>query len=327
MFSDMPVVALALSDGVSLFELGAPCAVFGADAPDGVCDWYELRVCSPRGARVDRWFRAATPFGYDDLIAADTVVVPACHDGDLRPPRDLVAAVQAAYQRGSRVLSLCTGAFVLAEAGLLSGRRAATHWKAASTLARRYPSVSVDPGALYVDEGQVLTAAGKASGMDLCLHVVRRDYGAGAANAIARHLVTAPHREGGQAQYIAPRSARSSYDGLAAVMDWALEHLGDAITIEDLASRANVTTRTLNRHFHARVGTNPLNWLQTQRTQRAQELLEEGDEPIEAIARRCGFGTPEALRRHFRRVLHTTPTAYRRLFSSDAARVLARVRG
>lgn len=316
MLSDMTVVALALSDGVSVFELGAPCAVFGADPPDGVRNWYELRVCSPRRARVDLWLRAATPFGYDDLVSADTVVVPACHDADLRPPRQLVTAVRAAYEHGARVLSICTGAFVLAEAGLLDGRRVATHWKAAATLARRYPSVSVDPDVLYVDDGQVLTSAGKAAGMDLCLHVVRRDHGANAANEIARHLVTAPHREGGQAQYVTPQSARASYDGLAAVLDWALEHLDDAITVDDLADRANVTTRTLNRHFHARVGTNPLQWLQTQRIRRAQRLLEHGYESIETIAKRCGFGTPEALRRHFHRVLDTTPTTYRRLFSN-----------
>lgn len=316
MFPDMTVVALALSDGVSVFELGAPCAVFGADPPVGVRDWYELRVCSPRHARVDRWLRAATPFGYEDLVTADTVVVPACHDADLRPPRQLVTAVRAAYERGARVLSICTGAFVLAEAGLLEGRRVATHWKAAATLARRYPSVSVDPDVLYVDDGQVLTSAGKAAGMDLCLHVVRHDHGAHAANAIARHLVTAPHREGGQAQYIAPPSARASHDGLAVVLDWALEHLEEAITVDDLAARANVTTRTLNRYFHARVGTNPLQWLQTQRVRRAQELLERGDESIDTVARRCGFGTPEAMRRHFRRVLQTTPASYRRLFSN-----------
>ncbi len=313
----MTVVALAVSDGVSLFELGAPCAVFGSAPPNGVDDWYELRVCAPRGARVDGWLRAATAFGYDDLAAADTVVVPACHDGDLRPPPRLVTAVRTAYERGARVLSICTGAFVLAEAGLLDGRRATTHWKSASTLRRRFPAVRVDPDVLYVDEGRVLSSAGKSAGMDLCLHVVRRDHGAAAANDIARHLVTAPHRQGGQAQFVARRSPRSGQDGLAAVLEWALEHLDESVTIEVLAGRANITTRTLRRYFRARLGTTPQHWLQVQRVRLAQELLERGDASIDAIARRCGFAGPEALRRHFRRELHTTPTAYRRIFGDE----------
>lgn len=310
----MPVVALALADGVSLFELGAPCAVFGAEAPAGVADWYDLRVCAPPGARVDRWLRASTPFDHDELAHADTVVVPACHDQALRPPGSLVDAVRDAYERGARVLSICTGAFVLAEAGLLDGRRATTHWQAAPLLARRYPAVNVDLDALYVDEGRVLTSAGKASGMDLCLHVVRCDHGAAAANEVARHLVTAPHREGGQAQYVSPRTAKPDEDDLAAVLAWAREHLDEPITVDSLAARANVTTRTLHRRFRARLGANPLQWLLDQRVARAQELLERGDDSVEVIARRCGFGTPEALRRHFRRALSTTPGQYRRLF-------------
>jgi transcriptional regulator GlxA family with amidase domain len=310
------VVALAISDGVALFELAAPCAVFGATPPAEVRYWYDLRVCGPGDARVDRWFLASTQFGYDDLVAADTVVVPACHDGDLHPPADLVTAVRAAYERGARVLSICTGAFVLAEAGILDGRRAATHWKAASTLAARYPAVTVDAEVLYVDDDRVLTSAGKSAGMDLCLHVVRRDHGAHAANEIARHLVTGPHRDGGQAQYIAPYPPGPLHHSLSSVQDWVLANLDQPITVEDLARHANTTTRTLNRYFHAQVGTSPQHWLHSQRIRRAQELLEHGQDSVDTIARRCGFGTPEAFRRQFRRAMHTTPSAYRQTFGT-----------
>ncbi|MGW4059254.1 helix-turn-helix domain-containing protein [Amycolatopsis sp. NPDC004747] len=316
----MTVVALAVADGVPLYELAAPCAIFGTDRSDlSGSPWYRFEVCAPADVRVDRWFRASTEFTYEDLVAADTVVVPACHDAELRPPGDLVDAVRAAFERGARVISLCTGAFVLAAAGLLDGRRAATHWLHAETLARRHPSITVDPNALYIDEGRVLTSAGKAAGTDLCLHVVRLDHGAAVANAIARRLVTAPHREGGQAQYVASPSLKTSYDELAPVMDWALANLDRSITVEQLAKRANLGVRTLNRHFHARIGINPLGWLQAQRVRRAQHLLEQTDDSIDSIAGQVGFGTAAALRRHFRQALDTSPDTYRRTFAQKAA--------
>lgn len=314
----MATIALALSDGVPLFELAAPCTIFGTGKPPEARSWYDFRVCSPPGARVDQWFTAATPHTYADLVTADTVIVPACHDRDRHAPPDLVEAVRAAYDRGARVMSICTGAFVLAEAGLLDGRRVATHWMRARSLARRYPAVTVDPDVLYVDDGRILTSAGKAAGTDLCLHLVRRDHGATVANAIARRLVTPPHREGGQAQYVTPAVPHSSYDALAPVLDWALAHLAEPITVEDLAEQAHLGVRTLNRHFHARVGTSPQQWLQAQRTQRAQELLEQTDASVEAVARRSGFGTAPVLRRQFRRAFGTTPDAYRRTFRASA---------
>lgn len=308
----MPTVALALTDGVPLYELAAPCAIFGSRPPRGVEGWYDFRVCSPPGARVDEWFRADTEFTYDDLVLADTVIVPACQA--LEPVPDLVEAVRAAYDRGARVVSICTGAFTLAAAGILDGRRAATHWMFAATLAQRYPSVQVETDALYIDEGGVLTSAGKAAGHDLCLHLVRTDFGAAVANKIARRLVMPPHREGGQAQYIATSVQPSAADSLAPVLDWALAHLDEPITVEDLATRAHLGTRTLNRHFHARIGTNPLQWLHGQRIRRAQELLEETDLPVEIVASRVGLTSAAVLRRHFRRALDTTPDSYRRTF-------------
>ena len=310
----MAVVALALSEGVGLFELAAPCAIFGADRSELASNWYDFRVCSPANARVDRWFRAATDYTYDDLADADTVIVPACHDEALNPPTDLVAAVRRAYHRGARIVSICTGAFVLGEAGILDNRPCTTHWLYADELARRYPAAVVDPTVLYVDNGQVLTSAGKAAGTDLCLHVVRADFGAAVANDIARRLVTAPHRAGGQAQFIVSVESRLEADALSPILDWALAHLDQRITVEDLARRAHLTVRTLNRQVHTKVGTSPLTWLQHQRVQRTRQLLERTDDTIEAIAAKTGFGTPAALRRHFREALNTTPDAYRQAF-------------
>lgn len=312
----MSTVALALSDGVPLYELAAPCAIFGTDRTDMTgTGWYEFRVCGPTDAPADRWFRSTSEHGYDDLVTADTVIVPACHDSGLHPPPDLVEAVRAAYDSGARVMSICTGAFVLAEAGLLDGRRAATHWLHADALARRYPAVKVDADVLYIDEGQVLTSAGKSAGTDLCLHVVRCDYGAAIANDIARRLVTPPHREGGQAQYITAQVPESSRDGLGAAMAWALDHLAAPVTIEDLAAQAHLTPRSLHRHFRQRLGTNPLSWLHEQRLRRAQELLERTDHGIDLIAQESGFATAATLRRHFRQALGTTPDSYRRTFA------------
>jgi AraC family transcriptional regulator, transcriptional activator FtrA len=314
------VVALAVSDGVPIFELGAPCTIFGSDRSDVTgTDWYTLKVCSPARARVDQWFRASTPYTYDDLITADTVIVPACHDAALTPPPDLVRAVRSAANRGARVASICTGAFVLAAAGLLDGRRAATHWVHAPTLAERYPLITVDPDPLYIDDGDVLTSAGKSAGIDLCLHIVRKDYGAHTANQIARRLIAPPHREGHQRQYVEPASPPTRNDDLSDAMNWALAHLDEALTVEQLARRAHISVRTLHRHFVRRTGAKPLEWLNAQRIRRAQQLLETTDIPVERIAAACGFGSAAALRRHFSNTFNTTPDAYRRTFSAAEA--------
>lgn len=315
------MVALALSDGVPLFELAGPCAIFGkargagaAAAADGA--WYTFKVCGPPRARIDDWFTASTPYTYDDLITADTVIVPACHDEIFTPPDDLVAAVRTAHERGARIASICTGAFVLAAAGVLDGRRAATHWMHASTLARRYPALTVDSSPLYIDDGDVLTSAGKSAGIDLCLHMVRKDFGAEVANQIARRLVAPPHREGHQRQYAQPVAAPGDADAFGEVLSWAQTRLDQPLTVDQLARHANVSVRTLHRHFVSRAGVTPLDWLNEQRIRRAQQLLEGSHASVERIAAECGFGTSAALRRHFRESLGTTPDAYRRTFTT-----------
>jgi len=309
--SDMHIVALAVTDGTPLFELAPATGVFGAPRPEQADDWYELRVCGPRGATVGGAFRVDTPHGLDALAEADTVIVPACHDAALTPPPELVEALRTAHAAGARVASICTGAFVLAAAGLLDGRRATTHWSHAGTLAARHPLVDVDPRVLYIDDGDVLTSAGKAAGIDLCLHIVATDHGTAVANALARRLVVAPHRDGGQAQFIdAPLPADGDHR-LAETMAWALEHLDEPITVAELADRAHMGPRNLIRHFTTIAGTTPLRWLLTQRVHRAQELLERTDDSVEEIAQHVGMGTAATLRRHFRRVAGVSPTAYR----------------
>jgi len=318
--SDMPTVALAVTDGIPLFELGVASAIFGTDPPNLDREWYDFDVCAPPGAKVGGWLRAETSHDLDDLARADTVIVPACHDVDLTPPAKLVAAVRAAHDAGARVASICTGAFVLAAAGLLDGRRATTHWAHAALLAERYPNVQVDPGVLYIDEGRVLTSAGKAAGIDLCLHMVRNDHGTAVANELARRLVVPPHRSGGQAQYVVTPVPAENGNGLADVMDWAIEHLDEPLTVTDLARRAGMSPRSLGRHFLAAAGTTPLRWLLTQRVHQARELLETTDHSIDFIAACVGMGTAATLRRHFNRTVGVPPDSYRRTFRGVTAK-------
>ncbi|MER5738564.1 MULTISPECIES: helix-turn-helix domain-containing protein [unclassified Streptomyces] len=314
----MTSVALAVTDGMLHFELSIAHEVFGS-APDAVTvPWYELTVCGP-GAVPFGPFRLEPDHGLDRLRDAHTVIVPGWADVDAAPPADLVDAVRAAHAAGARVVSLCTGAFVLAAAGLLDGRRATTHWAHTAALAARHPAVEVDPGVLYVDDGSVLTSAGKAAALDLCLHLVRLDHGSSVVNAVARRLVVPPHRSGGQAQFVtAPVPAREGHP-LTALLPWAVERLDRPLTVEDLARRAGMSSRQLTRHFRAATGTTPLRWLLAQRVRRAQELLELTEDGVDAIAAATGMGTATTLRRHFRRTLGVPPDGYRRAFRARAA--------
>lgn len=305
--SDMHAVALAATDGMLSFELTIASEVFGEDPR------YDFAVCGSGPVRIGR-FLLEPDDGLDRLAGAGTVIVPGWADVDADPPADLVEAVRAAHAAGARVASLCTGAFVLAAAGLLDGLRATTHWAHTGVLAARFPRVTVDPDVLYVDNGSVLTSAGKAAAMDLCLHLVRADHGPAAANAVARRLVVPPHRAGGQAQYVsAPVPARDDHP-LAALLPWITARLDQPLTVEDLARQAKVSTRHLTRHFHAATGTTPLQWLLTQRIRRAQELLEKTDSGVDSIAAAVGMGTATTLRRHFNRTVGVPPDTYRRTF-------------
>jgi AraC family transcriptional activator FtrA len=309
----MHTVALAVTDGTPLFELAAACEVFGIDR-ELASPWYSFAVCGDQEARVGGWLSADIRRGLDELAGADTVIVPSCADPAAPPPPALVAAVRAAHDAGARVASLCTGAFALAEAGLLDGRRATTHWAHTDLMRERYPAVRVDPEVLYVDEGDVLTSAGRAAGMDLCLHLVRLDHGTAVANALARTLVVAPHRPGGQAQFIPAPVAYGRDHPLAEVMPWALARLDQPTTVPDLARQARMSPRQLARHFSAVTGLSPLRWLHAQRVRYAQELLETSGLSVEQIAARTGMGTATTLRRHFRQQLGVPPEAYRRTF-------------
>jgi transcriptional regulator GlxA family with amidase domain len=312
-------VALAVTDGVPIFELAIPCEVFGYPRPGLTDTWYDFRVCAPAGAtRIAAGFAPVTEHGLDSLADADTIVVPACHSVHDAQPAELVSAVRAAYDRGRRIVSLCSGAFVLAAAGILDGRTATTHWMHADLLARRHPEVRVDASVLYTDDGDVLTSAGTVAGLDLCLHIVRTDHGAAVANALAKRLVMPPHRPGGQAQYIDAGPAPDHADELGPLLDWAREHLDRPLTIATLAGRANLTERTLIRRFRAATGTAPMTWLRNIRLDHARSLLETTALPIDQIAERSGLGSPANLRHHFTRTVGVSPSTYRRVFSTRA---------
>jgi transcriptional regulator GlxA family with amidase domain len=308
------VVALAL-ERLVLLDLAAPAHVFGQWGGEHYS--FTLAGASRDPVPTTSGFSVDVQSGPQALRHADTVVVPGYLGASRRPPEPALRELRRAADRGARVMSICTGAFALAYAGLLDGRRATTHWDSATTFADCFPAVELDPNVLYVDEGKVLTSAGVAAGIDLCLHVVRRDHGAQAALEIARHTVVAPHRDGGQAQFIERPLEPSSPQALhlERVRDWALERLDEPLTVAVLARQACVSSRTFARRFRAETGTTPLQWLLVQRVLRAQQLLESGDASIDEIARTCGFTDAAALRYHFRRAVGTTPTAYRRAFS------------
>ncbi|MFI6981241.1 GlxA family transcriptional regulator [Embleya sp. NPDC050154] len=331
-----------------MYELSIACAVFGTPQPELTDRWYDFRVCVERptggatgpdggpdaaadsgpgpgsglGSGSGFAFGIRTPYGWDALVDADTVIVAAvpqeCVDHDLELPADFLAALRAAADAGARMVSLCTGAFALAAAGLLDGRRATAHWAHTEDLARRYPNVTVDDSVLYVDDGTVLTSAGMTAGLDLCLHIVRADLGAHIANLLARRMVVQAHRPGGQAQFVALSIPATDDEGLAPVLAWAGAHLDRPLTVEDLARRARMSPRTFFRRLQAATGTTPLQWLLTQRLARAQSLLETTDLPIEQIGERCGLGTAANLRHHFATRLGVSPADYRRAFNTPA---------
>ena len=312
------VVAL-VCDGLSLFEFGIVAEVFALRRPELGVPWYDFAVVSydepPLGATGG--VRILPTHSVKILSRAGTIVIPNWRDLDESPPPAMLEALRAAHRRGARLLSVCSGAFVLAAAGLLDNRRATTHWRHASTLAAKYPNVHVEPSVLYVRDGSVYTAAGSAAGIDLGLHVVREDYGSHIANQVARRMVVPPHRDGGQSQFVA--SAMLAPDGsLAPILEWASGRLDQPLDASVLARRGRISLRTLARRFETQAGTTPHQWLTHQRVLAAQRLLETSDASIERVAELSGFATPETLRHHFRRRVGTSPVAYRRRFAQSA---------
>ncbi|MFZ0668147.1 MAG: helix-turn-helix domain-containing protein [Acidimicrobiales bacterium] len=314
-------VAVLVYEGVAPFELGVACDVFSNESVtlDGV-PLYRLFVCSVDGEPVDTdvGFKISPSDGLDKLRRADTIVLTPTELVDQIPDR-VFDEIRKAHVRGCRILSLCTGAFVLARSGLLDGRRATTHWSECDELSRRHPEVSVDPDVLFVDEGDILTSAGSAASIDLCLHVVRSDYGSEIATQMARELVVAPQRDGGQAQFIdRPLPAVDSSNLFADTIAWAQEHLDDPLTVNDLAARSAMSPRTFARRFAQTMGSTPHQWLLHRRVQLAQRLLEMTDMSIEVVAQASGFVTAGNLRKHFRRAKYTSPQSYRRVFQDSS---------
>jgi AraC family transcriptional activator FtrA len=308
------VVAVVAYDGVSAFELGLPLEVFGLSRMGP--DWYRVVVCSERPGRplvANNGLKVIADAGLGALARADTIIVPGSRDIVEASPA-LLDALRRAHRRGARVASICAGAFILAAAGLLDGRRATTHWAHTDELSRRYPRVQVDANVLYVDDGDIMTAAGRAAGLDLCLHIVRRDHGTDVANQVARRLVIAPHREGGQAQYIRQPVPAVEGDALAVVFDWAQRHLDRDLTISNLAAKARMSRRTFIRRFEDATGMSPGEWVVQTRVAKARELLEATRIPIEGVATETGFGSADAMRHHFRLRLGTSPANYRAAF-------------
>ncbi|MFC4855056.1 GlxA family transcriptional regulator [Actinophytocola glycyrrhizae] len=310
------VAVLALADVIT-FDLATPVQAFSFARLHDDHPAYRVLVCGAGPVRTDV-FTIQPEWGLDALAGADTIVVPGRMEPDAPVPAEVAAALRTAAAKGTRIASICVGAFVLAAVGLLDGLRATTHWLGAAELAKRYPRIDVDPNVLYVDNGQILTSAGAAAGLDLCLHMIRRDHGSAVAADAARRSVMPLEREGGQAQFIvhdqppAPRGA-----ALEPLLTWLEANADEDLTLAGIAARAGMSTRTLNRRFREQTGTTPLQWLHRARVRRAQYLLEHTTHPVDRIAGEVGFGSPTAFRERFRRVVGTSPHAYRAAFATN----------
>jgi transcriptional regulator GlxA family with amidase domain len=304
------------------FDLVLAGQIFGYRTPGNGPLYYRMLLCgqSPGLVTMAGGVPVGVPLGLEALEQAETIVVPGLDDVEAPVPEAAVAAVRAAAERGARMVSICTGTFVLGEAGVIDGHRVTTHWAHAERLASLFPKAVVDPRVLYVDDNGVMSSAGMAAGIDLCLHIVRRDHGAEAANTIARRMVVPPHRDGGQAQFIEQPVPVTRDSVLQRIQLWALERLAEPLTVDDLARHANTSARHLTRRFNAELGTTPLKWLQRERVRLAQRLLEQTELPVQRIAERAGFGSAIALRRQFAEVVGTTPARYRGTFRGDHAR-------
>jgi AraC family transcriptional activator FtrA len=312
-----PLVAALVYDGLCGFEFACAAEVFGLPRPELGPDWYRFETCAAeRGAlRAQHGLRVTADAGLERLAEAGTIIIPGWKGIDVPVPARVLEALRVAHARGARLLSICSGSFVLAATGLLDGRRATTHWRYADALQRKYPHVTVDPAVLYVDEGQILTSAGSAAGLDLCLHLVRRDHGPDVANQVARRLVIPPHRDGGQAQFVERPVQKREVSALSKVIDTMHRRLATHQSITELAAMAAMSERSFMRRFKEATGMSPADWLVSARVDRARELLESSSLSVDAIAGECGFGSAITLRHHFRRKLGTSPSAYKARFA------------
>ncbi|WP_323121320.1 transcriptional regulator FtrA [Burkholderia alba] len=312
------VVALAY-DRLCTFEFGCTVELFALPRPELGVDWYRFAVCAsePGPVRAAGGITVAAPYRLAMLDRADTIVIPGWRDADERPPEPLLRKIRAAHRRGARLCSICSGVFVLAAAGVLDGLTVTTHWRYAERLQARYPALRVNPDALYVDAGQIVTSAGSAAGLDMLMHLVRRDHGSAIANRVAQRLVLPPHRDGGQAQFVPRPVAPEGHDRLAKLIDWMRAHAAEPHTLASLAERAAMSARTLQRQFLDATGCAPYAWLIRERVGIAKDLLEAHPAlPLAQVAAASGFGSEESLRRHFRRIAATSPAAYRRGFDA-----------
>lgn len=315
------VVAILAYDGLCTFEFGIAVEIFGLPRPEFNFPWYEHRIVAVDAypMQASGGIQVASRFGLESLSEAHTIIIPGWRNRDETPPQALLDALNDAYQRGARLLSICSGVFVLAAAGLLDGKSATTHWRYTDELAERYPGITVDPNVLYVDSGQIITSAGSAAGIDACLHLVSRDYGMHVANIVARRLVMAPQRSGGQTQFIPSPVAQKPRDEIASVLEWALQHLDSDLSVKQLADKALMSERTFLRRFREAMGITPKTWVLQARMNLARDLLESNHLHSEQIMARCGFNSMESFRAAFRKAVGISPSSYRNQFGKIGA--------
>lgn len=315
-------IAILAYDRLCIFEFGIALEIFGLPRPDLHRPWYTTRVCSLERNAVHALggVKIHTEAGLRALQQAGTIVIPGWRDPDEVPPAPLLKALRAAHANGARLVSICTGAFALAATGLVDGKRIATHWMYADRLAQRYPRVQVDANVIFIDQGQIVSSAGSAAGVDVCLHIVRKDFGAEVANQVARRLVMPPQREGGQAQYVSIPARVEKDAGFAPMLEWMQQRLAEPLSVTRMAHHAAMSPRTFARRFHESTGTSPHRWLTHQRVLAAQRLLETTDASIDEVAQAVGLSTAAVLRHHFTRALSVNPTAYRRRFAHPKRR-------